>query len=131
MLRCDRMAPLGIPVVPEVKNRRAGSSHDAGSTGSRCSGAPRMNAESGSNGSGGSSSPTMSHRFTEGTFPARVNEDPFFRDDERAALRDSAGLEIEPRGERTDDGYLLNADDPPPPLSAHVWDDGPDDPRDA
>jgi ATP-dependent helicase/nuclease subunit B len=44
--------------------------------------------------------------LTERVFPRRINEDPFFRDEERAALRGS-GLELEPRAERADDERLL------------------------
>lgn len=44
--------------------------------------------------------------LVERTFPKRVTEDPFFRDDERLALT-QAGAELEPRGLRADEERLL------------------------
>jgi ATP-dependent helicase/nuclease subunit B len=41
--------------------------------------------------------------LTERVFPRRVSEDPFFRDDERAALRSAAGLDLDPQLARVDD----------------------------
>jgi len=45
--------------------------------------------------------------LTERVFPRRVTEDPFFRDDERAALREAVGLNLEGQRERADDERLL------------------------
>jgi ATP-dependent helicase/nuclease subunit B len=45
--------------------------------------------------------------LTERVFPRRVNEDPFFRDEERDALRETAGLDLERQSDRADDERLL------------------------
>jgi ATP-dependent helicase/nuclease subunit B len=45
--------------------------------------------------------------LTERVFPRRVGEDPFLRDDERALLCESAGIELESRRERMDEERLL------------------------
>jgi len=44
--------------------------------------------------------------LTERVFPRRVNEDPFFRDEEREALT-AAGLDLERQADRADDERLL------------------------
>ena len=44
---------------------------------------------------------------TERVFPRRVNEDPFLRDAERAALRMAAGLDLEEQRDRADDERLF------------------------
>lgn len=41
--------------------------------------------------------------LTERVFPRRVTEDPFLRDEERAALREAAGLDLEEQKGRSDD----------------------------
>jgi ATP-dependent helicase/nuclease subunit B len=45
--------------------------------------------------------------LTERVFPRRINEDPFFRDEERDALRDAASLDLERQSDRADDERLL------------------------
>ena len=44
--------------------------------------------------------------LTERVFPRRITEDPFFRDDERAALRRSGEVDLEPHKNRADDERL-------------------------
>ncbi len=43
----------------------------------------------------------------ERVFPRRITEDPFFRDDERIALREVVGIELEPVRTRIDDERFL------------------------
>ncbi len=45
--------------------------------------------------------------MTERVFPRRINEDPFLRDAERAALRRAAGLDLEEERDRADDERLF------------------------
>ena len=45
--------------------------------------------------------------LTERVFPRRVTEDPFFRDDERAALREAGGIELEESRLQADDERFL------------------------
>jgi ATP-dependent helicase/nuclease subunit B len=45
--------------------------------------------------------------LTERVFPRRINEDPFFRDEERAALLEAAELALAGQRERQDDERLL------------------------
>ena len=45
--------------------------------------------------------------LTERVFPRRINEDPFLRDAERAALREAAGLDLEEQRDRADDERLF------------------------
>ncbi len=45
--------------------------------------------------------------LTERVFPRRVSEDPFLRDDERAALRRTGGIDLEPQKNRSDDERFL------------------------
>ena len=45
--------------------------------------------------------------LTERVFPRRVNEDPFLRDSERAALRTAAKLDLEEQRDRADDERLF------------------------
>lgn len=45
--------------------------------------------------------------LTERVFPRRVMDDPFFRDDEREVLRESAGIHLELQRDRADDERLL------------------------
>ncbi|MCS6776907.1 MAG: PD-(D/E)XK nuclease family protein [Chloroherpetonaceae bacterium] len=45
--------------------------------------------------------------LTERVFPRRIIEDPFLRDDERRALRDTLGLELELQRHRADDERFL------------------------
>lgn len=45
--------------------------------------------------------------LTERVFPRRINEDPFFRDEERDALREVAGIDLERQSDRADDERLL------------------------
>lgn len=45
--------------------------------------------------------------LTERVFPRRVTEDPFFRDDERAALRRAGEVDLEPHKNRADDERFL------------------------
>ncbi len=45
--------------------------------------------------------------LTERSFPRKVNEDPFFRDDEREALREAGLAGLEPELDRADDERLL------------------------
>lgn len=45
--------------------------------------------------------------LTERVFPRRITEDPFFRDDERAALRQSGEVDLEPHKNRADDERFL------------------------
>lgn len=45
--------------------------------------------------------------LTERVFPRRITEDPFFRDDERAALRRAGEVDLEPHKNRADDERFL------------------------
>ncbi len=45
--------------------------------------------------------------MTERVFPRRITEDPFFRDDERAALRRTGEVDLEPHKNRADDERFL------------------------
>ncbi len=45
--------------------------------------------------------------LTERVFPRRVTEDPFLRDDERAALRQAGEADLEPQKSRSDDERFL------------------------
>ncbi len=45
--------------------------------------------------------------LTERVFPRRVNEDPFFRDEERDALRGLGEIDLEKQSDRADDERLL------------------------
>lgn len=45
--------------------------------------------------------------LTERVFPRRILEDPFLRDEERLALRQAAGIELEPQKARSDDERFL------------------------
>lgn len=45
--------------------------------------------------------------LTERVFPRRITEDPFFRDDERAALRQAGEVDLEPHKNRADDERFL------------------------
>ncbi len=45
--------------------------------------------------------------LTERVFPRRITEDPFFRDDERAALRQAGDVDLEPHKNRADDERFL------------------------
>ena len=45
--------------------------------------------------------------LTERVFPRRITEDPFFRDDERAALRQTGEVDLEPHKNRADDERFL------------------------